>query len=386
MNSPVCALLIALTCCGVARGAVNDPPERVGRLGAFAGQVTLQTADSRTREAALRNYPLSSGDRIFTADDSRAEVSLGSALLELDDHTDLEVLALETDLARVQIRSGRVLLHVGDSFNAARGKVGSVEVQAAQVTAHLEQTGDYQVTVAPDGRTDIVVLAGEASVRTPLAGFQQRAGERAAIAADQTVDVQPATERPDRDRHRFERRRGPEGSRSAQHVAAGVVGYEDLDAYGRWHWVRELGMVWEPTRVASSWAPYRFGEWIWKSPWGWTWVDASPWGFAPFHYGRWVRLEERWCWVPGPRQVRAVYAPALVAWVRDPAQRGSVGWFPLGPGQEYVPSYRASESYRRSLNLFASVGGSGGPAVDPEPSGEIITWAASTAFTRPVRR
>jgi hypothetical protein len=185
-----------------------------------------------------------------------------------------------------------------------------------------------------------------------------------------------------------ERRRATEDSRSAQHVAQGVVGYEDLDTYGRWHWVRELGMVWEPTRVARSWAPYRFGEWIWKSPWGWTWVDAAPWGFAPFHYGRWVRLAERWCWVPGPRQVRAVYAPALVAWVRDPEQRGSIGWFPLGPRQEYLPPYRASEPYRRSLNLFSYVGGSGGPAVDPglEPAGESITWAASSAFGRTLRR
>ena len=66
--------------------------------------------------------------------------------------------------------------------------------------------------------------------------------------------------------------------------------------------------------VAAGWAPYRYGRWAWVSPWGWTWIDDARWGFAPFHYGRWAYASNRWCWVPGPRYVHAVYAPALVAW------------------------------------------------------------------------
>jgi hypothetical protein len=48
-----------------------------------------------------------------------------------------------------------------------------------------------------------------------------------------------------------------------------------------------------------------------------TWVDDAPWGYAPFHYGRWV-CRERMGWVPGPIAVRPVYAPALVAFVGGP--------------------------------------------------------------------
>ena len=33
------------------------------------------------------------------------------------------------------------------------------------------------------------------------------------------------------------------------------------------------------------------------------------------HYGRWANLRGTWGWVPGPRAARAVYAPALVAFV-----------------------------------------------------------------------
>jgi hypothetical protein len=98
---------------------------------------------------------------------------------------------------------------------------------------------------------------------------------------------------------------------------------------------------------------------MWMSPWGWTWVDAAPWGFAPFHYGRWATFGGRWCWVPGPRRENAVYAPALVAWVGGSAfgaaagfaGTGGVAWFPLGPREVYVPAYPASQTYVRNINI-----------------------------------
>ncbi|HEX4628563.1 MAG TPA: DUF6600 domain-containing protein, partial [Gemmatimonadales bacterium] len=102
--------------------------------------------------------------------------------------------------------------------------------------------------------------------------------------------------------------------------------------------------------------PFRFGHWLWIAPWGWTWVDDSPWGYATFHYGRWVQLRGSWCWVPGPRPLRPVYAPALVAWTQGPGFAGpvagapSVGWFPLGPHEVYAPSYRVSQAYLRNVN------------------------------------
>ena len=110
--------------------------------------------------------------------------------------------------------------------------------------------------------------------------------------------------------------------------------------------------------VAVGWAPYRFGHWVWIAPWGWTWVDDARWGYAPFHYGRWARYATHWCWVPGPRRGRPVYAPALVGWVGGAAHRrgalpagGGVGWFPLGPREVYVPSYQVSQAYVRRVNI-----------------------------------
>jgi len=89
-----------------------------------------------------------------------------------------------------------------------------------------------------------------------------------------------------------------------------MTGAQDLDAYGDWSETPEYGAAWFPRTVDVDWAPYRSGHWAWVAPWGWTWIDAAPWGFAPFHYGRWVRIHGAWAWIPGTRITRPVYAPA----------------------------------------------------------------------------
>ena len=115
--------------------------------------------------------------------------------------------------------------------------------------------------------------------------------------------------------------------------------------------------MWAPAAVAPGWAPYRFGHWVWVAPWGWTWVEDEPWGFAPFHYGRWAFVESSWCWVPGPVVVRPVYAPALVAFVGGGGFGVGVGvgvgvaWFPLAPREVFVPWYRTSPGYVNNVNV-----------------------------------
>jgi hypothetical protein len=143
---------------------------------------------------------------------------------------------------------------------------------------------------------------------------------------------------------------------SSDYVADGVIGYADLDDYGGWNDEPDYGHVWYPTTVETGWAPYRYGHWSWIDPWGWTWVDNAAWGFAPFHYGRWVYVRNRWGWCPGPRHVRAIYAPAMVAFVGGSGwgvsiSTGPVGWFPLGPRDVYVPWYRTSRNYFTNVNV-----------------------------------
>jgi hypothetical protein len=101
-------------------------------------------------------------------------------------------------------------------------------------------------------------------------------------------------------------------------------------------------------------------------------VDEAPWGFAPFHYGRWVYWRDRWCWAPGTYVQRPVYAPALVAWVGGPGVSISVniggpvvGWVPLAPREHYVPYYRATPVYVDRINVNPRFGPPGQPRTVP---------------------
>jgi hypothetical protein len=99
--------------------------------------------------------------------------------------------------------------------------------------------------------------------------------------------------------------------------------YDALDPYGDWMRVEPYGFVWVPNAVDPFWRPYTVGRWVWTD-WGWTWVSGERWGWATYHYGRWIRTPHHgWVWVPGD-----VWGPGWVAWRRG---TGVVGWAPLPP-------------------------------------------------------
>ncbi len=106
--------------------------------------------------------------------------------------------------------------------------------------------------------------------------------------------------------------------------------YRALAPYGRWFQVPGQGWCWRPLVAASdpSWQPYGTnGRWLW-SDCGWYWDSDYPWGWGPFHYGRWQR-EARYGWMWHPAQD---WSPAWVSWRQH---AGTIGWAPLPPGSGY---------------------------------------------------
>jgi hypothetical protein len=103
--------------------------------------------------------------------------------------------------------------------------------------------------------------------------------------------------------------------------------YERLSSDGNWFYDDDYGYVWQPNVAVStsSWRPYTDGHWVWTDR-GWCWISNEDFGWATYHYGRWVRVSgSGWIWVPGDQ-----WAPAWVSW-RHTDDDDYVGWAPLPP-------------------------------------------------------
>jgi hypothetical protein len=103
-----------------------------------------------------------------------------------------------------------------------------------------------------------------------------------------------------------------------------------LAPYGSWINLPRHGLVWQPTATVMhrSWRPYcDGGRWVWTDH-GWYWKSSYSWGWAAFHYGRWLRTEHhRWVWIPD-----VTWGPAWVSWRYSSHH---AGWAPLTPKARY---------------------------------------------------
>ncbi len=349
---PVALLVALLVTTAASAFGQADPPSRVARLNFQQGPVAFRPAGVDDWAAATTNYPLTTGDFLWADQGARAELHIGSTALRMDQTTAISVLNLTDQIAQISLTAGSLNVHI-----RYLGENENFEVDTPNVSIMLLRPGDYRIRADGDnGVTSMIVRAGDAEVTAGQSGaFNVRPGQMGRFTGvdpvAQEISGAPPLDAFDgwtRDRDMREDR----ATMSARYVPREMVGYEDLDGYGRWVNVPPYGMVWQPTTVAVGWAPYHYGHWAWVEPWGWTWIDDAPWGFAPFHYGRWAFGAGGWLWVPGAVAVRPVYSPALVAFVGG----GGIGigvaaWFPLGPGEVYRPAYHVSEVYVRNVNI-----------------------------------
>ena len=348
------AAMIALTA-----PACADPPGRVGRVSLIEGSLSMKDDDTRSWVYAELNQPVTTGDAFWTQNGSRAELQVGGTSVRVDGGTELGVIRLDDSATELTVAQGAV------SVEIAYPPPGGVVVDTPQGRVTMNRPGLYSI-VADAGDDDgsdasqVTVFGGDAAVDSLNSHVDLRRGESGlwssgppsfdTVAAqdsafDQWVRQRDAILRP---------------AVAAEYITPEMTGYGDLGTYGDWNTVPEYGTVWYPNDVAADWVPYRDGRWEYVQPWGWTWVDSHPWGFAPFHYGRWVQTGGRWGWWPGdqPRAARPVYAPALVAFLSfghgssrvSIADGPAVGWVPLAPNEVYRPWYSRDPGYWQRVN------------------------------------
>ncbi len=341
---------------------IPDPPSRAMRISYLEGAVSFQAAGTQTWSRAELNRPVVDGDTLWTDVAARAELHLGSAAMRMDARTSLDILKFDDRMVQAKVTEGVISVKVK---RLERGEALEIDTPNAAVT--LLEAGEYRLDIQPGMDTTFVtVRTGDAEISGTHLEFIAHAGQRVNVSGPDAMEygLAGASARDPFDEFCAVRDRREDGSQSAQYVAPETNGYYDLDAFGTWREDAERGALWTPHGLPANWAPYRFGHWAWVEPWGWTWIDHASWGFAPFHYGRWTFLDGAWSWIPGPQQVRPIYAPALVMFAGGGRSGfhyffwiGSAGvaWFPLGAGEAYTPPYRCSPRYLASINGSADL-------------------------------
>jgi hypothetical protein len=340
-----------------ARADEGDPPSRVARISFLDGNVSFQPSGTEDWAAAAKNRPVTVGDKVWTDQDSRAELQAGEASLHVGSMTALSFLNLDENILQARVAEGAI------NFRVRELREGDLyEVDTPNLAFTVKEAGAFRVDVNENGDgTRVTVFRGEGEITAGGKTYEVHAGEQAELNGvdDPQYNVGSAPAPDDLDRWAADRDLKEDHSESSKYVSRDVPGYSDLDDYGSWREEPDYGPVWYPSTVAVGWAPYSYGYWNWVGPWGWTWVDYEPWGFAPFHYGRWAFVGGGWGWCPGPVYAQPFYGPAFVGFVGGGGfgfgfgggWGGGIGWFPLGFREPFRPWYHASGNYFRNVNI-----------------------------------
>jgi hypothetical protein len=318
-------------------GAGITPP----RLSFADGSVSLWRPGAEDWVPARVNAPLADRDALYTGGGANLEVQIGArAFARAAENTELGIVSIEPDFLQLKVTSGQASLDLR-SLAAAH----TVELDTPHAAFTIEHPGYYRVAVLDDA-THFITRRGGRATLTRADGTRQSvvAAEEIVVRAG-SVETYAAPELDAWDRWNYARTDYEIEALSARYVSPGTYGVGVLDQWGTWRVVAPYGAVWIPESVPPGWAPYTTGSWIWDVRFGWTWVDDAPWGWAPFHHGRWVLVGGLWAWAPGPVIVRAVYAPALVAFftlsthvsVSIGIPGPGIGWVALGWGEPLLP-------------------------------------------------
>ncbi len=298
------------------------------RLSLTEGDVQVSIQDTTDWTTATINLPLSEGDRLWTPEDSKAELQIrGGVYTRIDANTALDILTITADSAQFYLDRGHVYI------NNRRGGIKTVQVDTPALSIRSYDNSIMMLDATEDGVLEVSVLEGYAYAESRAGATRVNAGNALTIRGDNHAELAPISAPDEWEQWNMERdRRLASWGESSRYLPAELHEYSsDFDGNGRWEYVSDYGYVWTPTVVEPAWAPYTVGSWIWIRG-HYVWVAHDPWSWAPSHYGRWVFVSSYgWCWVP-PAAGAVYWGPGFVGWIVTPSY---VAWVPLAPGEVY---------------------------------------------------
>jgi hypothetical protein len=354
-----------------------DPSTLAGRLSDISGTVSYHAAGADQWSPATQNFPVASGNAYWTEPQASATIEIGDDEVVMDGGTELDVTTLDQSNFTASLPQGAIFLGLRDLPDGQ-----ALSVTTPRGAVQITQPGQYEIVAGDTNNpTSVTVVTGAAHVTATGVDLNVTANMTGAVTGADTFQGGVAAAQQDQFLQAQIARFAPPPQQQAAPPAVAqqvryMTGGSQLAQYGSWSQTQQYGQLWYPNNVSSDWAPYQDGRWSYVAPWGWTWVDAEPWGFAPFHYGRWINDGGRWGWMAGAPGVEygggyPVYAPALVSFVGVGgdllagaaigfgvgllAGGGGVGWFPLGYREPFVPWYHVSDGYFRNVNRYSGL-------------------------------
>ncbi|CAN5467887.1 hypothetical protein BH20ACI1_BH20ACI1_30900 [soil metagenome] len=358
-------VLLANTHTTIASDDVDDyTPDvtaRVARISVLRGEAQIRHINSQDWERVTQNLPLVEGDEIATDENSRLEIQFNKdTYLRLSENAYLQVTTLRDEGIALSLPNGTLSLRV---LNFDKDRT-FFEIDAPKSTVAVQKAGMYRIDAGDRDETKVRVTVTEdglARIYSDNSGFTLRSGRSSElqIAGNyagewDTTDASRYTD--DFDSWALQRdaviAKRLQNAYYDQYYDSDIYGAEDLNGYGDWIYTKKYGYVWKPYGNAISsyddWSPYRYGQWRWIPPYGWTWVNDEPWGWATYHHGRWV-YDNGWYWSPYAqyRARRSWWSPALVVVTYIGS---SICWYPLPYNYGYYNYNYSTYVDRRRYN------------------------------------
>ncbi|MBC7900009.1 MAG: FecR domain-containing protein [Saprospiraceae bacterium] len=352
---------------------IPEVTARVARISFIRGNVQIRREGSQDWERAVLNLPLVEGDELTTDADGRFEIQFNSYNhLRAAENSYLKIVNLKDEGIAVSLPEGKLTLRITE-FDKDRTYF---EIDAPKTTVAVQRAGVYRVDAAKDTDAQVRVAVtddGEARVYSDNSGFTLKNGRSAKIATEGSFAGEWETDDASSFADEFDGwsldrdaaiAKLLKGAQYDKYYDRDIYGAEDLNEYGDWVHTRKYGYVWKPFRNATSqytdWSPYRYGQWRWVPPYGWTWVNDEPWGWATYHHGRWV-YDNGWYWTPYGhyRNRRSWWRPALVV---ISILNNNICWYPLPYSYGYY-NYNYAYYRRRRGHQYPPPAGGGLPPV-----------------------
>ena len=182
----------------------------------------------------------------------------------------------------------------------------SAQIQA--LNDRIRQLEDQEKQLELQSQRD-KLAADQAALDAEKQRFEAEKAQSAQAAAAPAAPQSAPAEAPPESRPRGHE--APYASTVSEEDRAGSydVFYDRLQPEGNWYEDDTYGYVWQPNVAERDdrWRPYTDGHWAYSDR-GWCWVSNEDFGWATYHYGRWIRIRGRgWVWIPGNE-----WAPAWV--------------------------------------------------------------------------